>query len=496
MDNAVIGVYRLLQSYSVADTPAGFWNVITMSDRPNIIWLTIESTRADHTSLHGYSRETTPAMSRIAELPTGRSFDSCFSHGIWTLTSSASILSGLGATRHNVSVDNDRLADSIQTVPERLQEIGYTTACLSTNPHVSRNTGLDRGFDRFRWLGRSNIHRVAGFRTLAKYAVQVRKHGPGFTLNPTRHSTGYLVTDILKRWIRDYSKRDDPIFLYAHYAEPHHPYYPPKAYESEFVADTDLTGSEAVAAAKYHSGNINNLVANGLPLSDRQWEALAAMYDAEIAYADSLVGHLFEYVQKRLGDVIVVITGDHGELFGEKGMLAHKVVLNDAVSHVPLVVHGSDNLRTAETELIQHADVMRTLLEAVGADTTEMQGKDLSTRGRQYAITQRRATRYERNVADMREYNPEFSTEQYFDGKVTALRTDEYTLKRGEDRTVLHRLPDERQDVKEEYPKVAEHLTDRLVDWLDTRGQPIAAGAQATFTDDMEQQLSDLGYLR
>ncbi len=65
-----------------------------MKTRPNILWITLESVRYDHTSLSGYGRDTTPALARLASDPRATAFEQCITHGKWTGTSSGSILTG------------------------------------------------------------------------------------------------------------------------------------------------------------------------------------------------------------------------------------------------------------------------------------------------------------------------------------------------------------------------------------------------------------------
>lgn len=123
---------------------------------PNVVWVTGESTRADQTSVGSATNraghDTTPGLRARAERDDGRWFDACHAHGIYTLPSSASILTGTVASHHDVGMGSERLPAEIPTVAERFAAAGYWTAALSTVGHVSSATGLDRGFDRFTWL--------------------------------------------------------------------------------------------------------------------------------------------------------------------------------------------------------------------------------------------------------------------------------------------------------------------------------------------------------
>lgn len=467
-----------------------------MNEQPNIVWVTMESTRHDHTTLGGHFRETTPNLKQIADSSRGQSFDLCFSHGIWTLPSSASILTGTFPSRHGAGMDNDRIPEGLRTIPESLSAAGYHTACLSPNSHISSATGLDRGFDEFAWISRSNILEVAGIPTVLKYLLNIRRHGGGLTTDTSKHGSGFILHDLAKQWLTSYAGDDEPFFIYAHYGDPHHPYYPPLPYLREFAQDLDMSPSEAGELALRHHAELNERIANGCEFTPEEWAAIRALYDGCIAYTDELVGDLFQFVESLdLKDTIFIVTADHGELFGEHGMLAHKVVVDDAVCHVPLVVHGMDSVDD-NIEMIQHADLMRTLVSEAGGDTDQIQGRDLRCDSREFAIIQRGANRYQKNVDRFKELNPAFETSGYHEGTLHALRTDQYKYLASKSGNELFELPDEETDVSDNHPELAESFEQRLRDWLEREGDPIAGEKLAAdFSKDMEQQLEDLGYL-
>lgn len=470
-----------------------------MMSTPNIVWITMESTRADHTSLGGHRKETTPNLQRIADRATGRAFTQCFSHGVWTLASSASILTGTYPSHHGAGMTADAIPDDLPTVPERLQDAGYRTACLSPNSHLSSATGLDRGFDRFAWISKSSLLTEVGLRTLLKYIVTIRRHGGGLTFDTMKHGTGFLVNDLAKRWISSFSGDQEPFFLYAHYGNPHHPYYPPRSYRRKFTEDIERSAAEASDVSLQHHRDLHETIANGCQLSASEREALSALYDGEIAYTDALIGELFDHVNSLdLDDTVFIVTADHGELFGEHGLLAHKIVVDDAVTHVPFVAHGFDPLVEHSGEMIQHADVMRTLLEHVGADTSQLHGIDLTEETRDYSILQRGEDRCRKNLDTFSEINGEFDRDRYHEGALHAIRTADFKYQQSEDGSELYSLPDEETDVSDTRPGVATELETELNEWLRRKGTQHSSGhheSAGEFTEAMKEQLADLGYL-
>ncbi|QLH81188.1 sulfatase [Halosimplex pelagicum] len=465
--------------------------------RKNVLWITLESTRADHTSVNGYDRDTTPNLRRIAERPTARSFDRCFSHGIWTRSVSASILTGTYPTHHGAGMTNKSIPDSLATVPELLGAVGYQTVGISPNANLSEATGLDRGFDDFVWIDKSRLVENVGVRTLAKYALNLRRHGGGLTLDTRKHNTGYMETDVAKRWLRHNGGDDDPFFMYLHCGVPHHPYYPPRPDLLEEAARHDVDPETAGELALSHHADLDEHVASGLPYSGEEWELLTGLYDASIEYADRLVGHLASYLERQgLTDTVLVVTADHGELLGEKGLLGHKVGVHDAVSHVPMVVDGLDAALDYRGEIVQHVDVMGTLLDAAGADTSQFQGVDLRSGERSHAVIQRGGERCRRVLDQCLDHDPGFDADRYHQSTLTALRTQSFKYLHSDDRTELFAPPDEETDVSDEFPAVAEDLQTAVITFLDGDGAPLDEGHEDdALSEAARDQLADMGYL-
>lgn len=459
-------------------------------DSPNVLWITLDSLRSDHTSLDGYERDTTPEMARLGE--DGHAFTNCFSHGKSTLPSTGAILTGLAPTRNTIGVAGDVLPDGITTVPERFAEAGYRTAGLSRNSFLSSETGLDRGFDRFQWLASETI-REAGLKTLFKYALNIRTHSAGFARDTAKHASPFLMNEVAKEWLDDFESQSDPFFFYLHYNEPHRPYYPPLGWIDEYADEIDMDPREAAEFALDVHYDLDEIVANGCDLTDREWEALLAMYDAEIAYTDEMVGRIVDYARSLdLGNTVVVITGDHGELFGEYGLLSHSYVLIDAVTRVPLVVNGLDaDLAVDDDDIVQHSDVMTTLLATAGDDTDDTIGVDLRETSREFAVSQRGPQSFD----SLRAHNADFDDSMFHHDMLTSLRTERYRFEHSADRETLYELPDEETDVASDHPDTASDLSAKLREWLDEHGSPAEKARTAEYSSAAERQLRDLGYM-
>ncbi len=457
---------------------------------PTIVWISLESTRYDHTSLSAYDRSTTPELERIAD--RGRSFDRCFSHGIWTRASTASMLTGTYPGFHGAGVNHDTIPSEFPTIAERLGDVGYHSVCFSKNAHLSSASGLDRGFDEFVWYDKYSLQDVAGYSGLAKFLLQLRQHSIGYTKQTRLHSTGYLLSEGIKRRLGTGS---EPTFCYAHFGDPHHPYVPPRPYLDRFTDSLPFSAEEALEIAIEMDEQLMQTVADGCSFTDAEWGAIEAMYDACLAYTDALVGEVYDYVRSTLDDAIVVITGDHGELLGERGLLAHRLVTHDAVSHVPLVVDGPTDLLDAEGH-VQHVDVMRTLLEAVGADTTGLQGKDVRETTRDHSIVQRGGSRADETIDLLQSLNPSFDADRFHRGTLTAVRTDEYKYEHSDSDRRLYALPDESTDVIDDRPEVAADLEATRAEFAQHAPEDQSPNQRTgKLSPRMKNQLQDLGYL-
>jgi uncharacterized sulfatase len=397
------------------------------------------------------------------------------------------------------------LPTEMMTAPELLSDIGYHTIGVSENGYAGVAKDLDKRFDDFVKSPASSLSDFLSYQhglSLLKYSLQTRKHGPGLSVDMGAHrvQNSFFTTDITKRKLRDASEQDRPIFAYVHYNDPHHPYIPPLAYRNEYLNGIDATANEAVAFAEQMHEDLYKWMANDLPLSEKEWEILYAMYDATIKYTDAMVGELFDFVQEQLDDTIVIITADHGDLFGEYGLLGHHMVLHDGLIHVPLVTHGLEGVVGHAEQPTQHIDVMQTLLAAVGADTTQFQGYDIRDESRNVAISQdlrgtvddSDAENYER----IRQYNSDVDLSHLPKSMVSSFRTTEHKLVRTNEWMRLYELPDETIDVSDECLDVLEELDTFADDWMTTEGQPFEVDPdEADLSEETEQHLRDMGYM-
>jgi arylsulfatase A-like enzyme len=455
----------------------------------SIVWLSIESLRFDHTTLGGYETDTTPNLAALAAESTATSFEHCFAHGNWTRTSTTSMLTGLYPSTHGVFAGEHRLLSSARTIPERLSEQGYETICFAKRAQIDSAMDADQRFDDYVPVGKDTVHKVAGITGALRYFLRLRSHGGGFSTDSQRHSTSYLINQgIRKRVTAD----REPLFLYAHYNDPHQPYIPPLPYLRDAVSELSVSPAEATETVLDIFDSMYERMPAETEISTDEFEVLEALYDASIAYIDDQVGTIVDYLRSEL-DAVVIITADHGELLGERGILGHRLLINDAVTRVPLVVCGESNLLTYDGQ-IQHIDVLRTLFEEFGIETDGLEGLNLEREQRTYSVVERSAQRADQNLERLDDLHPEHDWDSYHRGHLVGLRDENHRYESSDSHERLYELPDESTDRSDTRPDVLERFRKEHDDYLD-RVSERELSTESELSEQAKERLERMGYL-
>lgn len=329
-------------------------------EAPNVLLIILDTVRATNLSLYGYGHRTTPNLERLAE--RGVTFESVVSTSPWTLPSHASMFTG--RYPHELSADwLTPLDDAAPTLSEHFTAHGYRTAGFVGNLiYATWETGLNRGFARYEdypvsvgmainssWLGRWLVQRTRRLLGLDGFLVQ---------------RTAGDINGAFLDWLDANGVRDDvsprPFFAFLNYMDAHAPYTPPDSLAGRFGPTR-----------------------SGRALADlsvrRDWSAeeLAverAAYDGEIAYADQEIGAIVAALDERglLDETLIIIASDHGELFGEHGLVDHGNSLYRELIDVPLVIVSPG--RVPEDIRIGEAISMRDLAATISYLATGVEG--------------------------------------------------------------------------------------------------------------------------
>lgn len=338
--------------------------------RPHVLWIVLDTVRADRLSLYGCEEPTTPLLEEFAEQSVV--FDHVVANGIWTLPTHASMFTGLAPRTHGLGHATWRLDDSFRTVADELGESGYATGFFSNNVLVTPRTNLSKGFDT---------------------AIVVRDF-----LDSTRFSLGFvcekwgltppvpwldldggagLTNELVSRWLE--AQSDRPVFVFINYMEAHLPFLVPREYRETFLSEDQVHRSFDLRRRAYGELegwlNIDALVDgyDQMPPEDR--EVVKRQYEAALRYLDERVREMIDIFRQRglLDNTLVVITSDHGEYLDTHGMWSHHFLTYQDVLHVPLLLRepGRTEPRRVET-LVQLSDLYPTVLRAVlGADAVK-----------------------------------------------------------------------------------------------------------------------------
>jgi arylsulfatase A-like enzyme len=353
------------------------------SERPNVLWVTLCTVRADHLSVYGYDRPTSPTLERLAA--RGIVFERAVSPSSWTRPSHASLFTGSYLSKHGVDTERQRIPAAALTFSEVVQRAGYQTVGVSNNYNAGTHVGLDRGFDLFVevWgpLERSMLlhHWYDAFRE--------RLFGERRNMCSARDTNRILAT-----WFDRQHDPERPFFCFVNYAEGHDPYLPPDDEARAFLPE----GVTLEAAQEYCRRAFirhGKEVSSSVPLTREGLAVMQAMYDAELRYQDRRLGELLDDLERRglLDNTLIVVVGDHGEHFGEHGLLGHENSLYEPLIHVPLIVCYSPLLPAGERveSLVQTTDIMPTSLALCGLEfpgpASQLQGRVLVTASGQLA---------------------------------------------------------------------------------------------------------------
>ena len=413
---------------------------------PNVLLIVIDTLRADHLSLYGYPRVTSPTLDALAAESVV--YTDAMAQAPVTIPSVLQILTGRQLVRKWIPADQ-------KTFAETLADNGYATMAVVDNPVIeSSQTRLERGFQSF-------------FKNDILDERLSQQHWK--TKTPAD-----VITQRAIRWL-DGRDPEQAFFAWLHYFDPHDPYFPPFTQDLTFADASDSTWN----------GDIRrNPIANkrakpgaGVQPSPADRQRLLDLYDAEIAYLDRSLADLFAYLREQglWEDTLVVVTADHGESFGERGEWTHGRSLYQSQVHVPLLVklpHPDTNARRVDTP-VQLIDIVPTLCAYLGIPCSEgTNGRDVLTNTYEDAYTLWNYWIAVREGSWKLIYNTVDDSSRLYD-----LASD----------------PEERNDRSRSDPEPLARLLARKNAWLESRWP----SSRATIEQSREQveQLEALGYL-
>ena len=299
--------------------------------RSDVLVFVLDAVRADHLGVYGYQRATSPTLDALAR--DAVVYQTAIAPGTWTPPSHASMLTGLLPSSHGVGHVGETIGGGIysldpavETLAERMQEAGYRTAAFIGNGgYLSPVFGLAQGFETYRIQGLQSVDNLAR---------------------------------VLVTWLE--SRRGRPVFVLVNVIDAHEPYEPPPPYDRMFPGHLERSPPRHPQ---------DEFSARGTFPSPEEIANYEGRYDGEIRHVDDRLGDVWAALKRsgRYDNALVIVTADHGELFGERGRLGHGGDPIYPLVRVPLIVKYPGSARVGvEAAPVSLADIPATVLATLG----------------------------------------------------------------------------------------------------------------------------------
>lgn len=430
-----------------------------------VLFLDIDTLRADHMSCYGYERNTTPNMDQIAG--EGVRFTNYYCSDAPCLPSRASLITGLFGIKNGVVGHGGTAADRVICRETRsffepmdennfnniFRRAGMYTASISSFPERHSAWWFNAGFNEMYNEGHKGLE------------------------------SGEAVIPYALDWLEKNGKQREDWFLHVHLWDPHTPYRAPSEFGNPFsddgVVEKCWINQEVLEKHKKHVGphSANELnmfddkESDKFPRNPGRIDDLKGLkrvfdgYDCGVAYTDYLVGKIFNQLKTLniYDDVAIIITADHGENLGELGIYAEHATADHPCGNIPFIIKWPGAKKNhIDSELHYSLDFLPTVSELLGMDmidewdgesfaNTLMKGEKAGRKSlvlSQMAHVCQRSARFDQWLY-VRTYHDGyhlFDKEMLFD-----LEKDVY----------------EQEDVKVQYPEICAKGAQIILDWQD-----------------------------
>ena len=477
---------------------AGIEGVPSRESFPNIVLIILDTVRADHMSLYGYQPATTPNLAEFAREATLYSRASATSD--MTLASHASIFTGLYARSHGARYDPPArpfgvpLSEDFDTLAEFLSDLGYATlGVVANHGYAGRRMNMNQGFQYFDDRRGTPLlaegHDILVRQPVFEYLSRLLPQSASDMWYRTAEAINEEVFDLLD----DVAATDSPFFLFANYMDAHWPYTPPSPYDTLFPGKNESVRNDDYMALmrEVHSGQ------SRVPETWRRH--LVSQYDGALAYLDEQVMLLIDKLRalELYDNTLIIITSDHGEAFGRRGLVGHGVSVYQDQVHVPLLVKWPNSGGEGRVhELVSLVDLFPTVVDLLGQKAPQpLPGVSL------LELTQGMA----RHVISESYPNPGMAPRHAHHDRVEralfAGDLELITSSRGKrELYALDQDPNQDHNLFDEEPEEAALLIGWLDDWLaakpDFLNQELGSDEKLEIDEETLDRLRNLGYIQ
>lgn len=425
---------------------------------PHVLLLVSDATRADHLSVYGYQRSTTPFLEGFAQ--DCIVFNQAMAQGTHTIVSTPSIVASAYPSNHQLTDYRKVLSSDFVLISEMLQAAHYATYGCAANPHLGFGNGFAQGYNRYtspRGWEEADAHKVL-----------------------------FSLFD----WLPE--RAEKPFFGFLFCIDPHTPYSPPPPYDKLF--DPTWEG-EATKGGR-----------NGQHLPERTLYNMIAQYDGEIAFVDHTMKQFIKKLKelKIYESTLIIYTSDHGEaLYDREAFYGHGEAPYEEVAHVPLIIRFPSPIKFPEVtltgrydEVVSHVDILPSVAEYLHLPCPE------TAQGESFLPIIRQSQPATDRCAFLEEI-----LQQYGPCHIQAVRTTRYKLIEflhyGTQKHLSRELYDLETDPREQInlvnsrPDIAASLERKIKSMKETASrQPAKAPKEVTPDDTILEGLRALGYTK
>ena len=360
--------------------------------KPDLILVSVDTLRAD---LYRDGKPLLPILEKLARQGLHAEFGLANSNQ--TVPSHVTMLTGLGPMQHGLQSNLEQPSPTMPFMAKSLQAAGWRTAAVVSNALLASSFGFGAGFEAF---DDSVIGRLG---PPDRFVVQTVPHTWAFILLRPRPAK-----DFVTRWFGldrkegrlppgmgattlqsalDYLQviyqGTAPGFLFVHFMDPHDPYTPSAETAGTWSNDfslPDVYANQAMGSHEQLRSIAKDLNSDQKARGRQALQKMRALYDEEVVFLDRQIERLVEAIEASGRPTLLLITGDHGEHFGEWNKMLHSNSMHEALLRVPFVMagfHGVDVPARKVSFPLHLKDVAPTFLSAAGLPFQSLPGRDL-----------------------------------------------------------------------------------------------------------------------
>jgi len=343
--------------------------------KPNIIFIVLDSARRDLFGAYGNSKKLTPFIDSLAK--NSLVMMDHYAAGCGSAQAHVSLFLGQHSTRHGVVHNMSEMTESLVSLPNILSKKGYKTYGHCMASFIPPAGYEDQfGFDEFFYPGKSGVKTTVSFKNkligfLKKFpkiwlfskSIYSSFQGiESYTRAAAKSLDGKASLNYLLKKIRQ--NKGVPVFAYTTLLHPHTPYAPP-----QWCIDKVFEGKPIDIMAYKIQKDMHAWVNGDLGNIDSSLSDMKKLYEAEMIYADHLLKEFVESLKSEnlFDNTILIVTSDHGELFGEHGQLNHGATVWEEIYRLPLFIHSPKFFPEEKkyNGLSSGLDIMPTILDLI-----------------------------------------------------------------------------------------------------------------------------------